>query len=86
MAKNGAYKDRQVYRCGNCGRYYTHGAAYTRPGAADGEQALALLGEGISQSAVTRIVGVTLPAVIRWVKKMGLPHSPFCGAGDGSAR
>lgn len=39
------------------------GAAYARPGAADGEQALALLGEGISQSAVARIIGVTPPAV-----------------------
>ena len=52
MPKNGASKGRQVYRCGNCGRYYTHGAAYTRPSAAGREQALALLGEGISRNAI----------------------------------
>ena len=27
MPKNGTSKGRQVYRCGDCGRYYTHGAA-----------------------------------------------------------
>ena len=76
MPKNGTSKGRQVYRCGDCGRYYTHGAAYTRPSAADREQALALLGEGVSQSAAARIVGVTPPAVSRWVKKGGCRTLP----------
>ena len=71
MPKNGAAKGRQVYRYGDCGRYYAHGAAYTRPSAADREQALALLGEGISQSAVAHIVGVTPTAVCRWGQKGG---------------
>ncbi len=47
-AQNGADQGRQAYRCGICGRYYTHGAADTRPGSADREQALALLGQGVS--------------------------------------
>ena len=84
MPRNGAAKGRQVYRCGNCKRYYTHGAAYTHPSAAGREPNLAPLGESISQSAIARIVGVTPPAVCRWVKKRGLPHSPGCGAGAGS--
>ena len=84
MPKNGTSKGRQVYRCGDCGRHYTHGAAYTRPSAADREQALSLLGAGVSQSAVARRFGVTPPAVHRWVKKWGLPHSPGGAAGEGS--
>ena len=84
MAQNGASPGRQVYRCGNCGRYCTHGAAYTRPSAADREQAVAMHGAGVSQSAVARPVGVTPPAVHRWVKKGALPRSPGCAAGDSS--
>ena len=35
MPRNGAAQGCQVYRYGDCQRYYTHGAAYTRPSAAD---------------------------------------------------
>ena len=31
MPQNGVSPGRQVCRCGDCGRYYTHGAAYTHP-------------------------------------------------------
>ena len=41
------------------------GGAGTRPSAADREQAVAMHWEGVSQSAVARIVCVTLPAVCR---------------------
>ena len=47
-AQNGADQGRQVYRGGDCKRYCTHGAADTRPSATDREQALALLGQGVS--------------------------------------
>ena len=82
--RNGASKDRQVYRCGNCQRYYTHGAAYTRPSAADREPAVAMHGEGVSQSAITRIVGVTPPAVRRWVKRC-MPPTICAGGASGGA-
>ena len=68
MPQNGASPGRQVCRCGDCGRYCTHGAVYTRPSAADRELDVAIHGAGVSQSAVARIVGVTPPAVRRWVK------------------
>ena len=76
MPKHGASQGRPVYRCGDCGRYYTYAAAYTRPSAADRERARALLGEGVSQSAIARIVGVTPPAVHRWVKNAGCRTLP----------
>ena len=85
MPKNGTSQGRQVYRCGDCGRYYTHGAAYTRPSAADREPARAMLGAGVSQSAVARLVGVTPPAVHRWVKKGARRRSPDCAAGSSNA-
>ena len=46
---------------------------------ADREQAVAMHGEGVSQSAVARLVGVTPPAVGRWVKRgrcRALPAAP----------
>ena len=87
MPKNGSSRGRQVYRCGDCGRHYTHGGAYTRPSAADREQARAMHQAGVSQSAIARYFGVTPPAVHRWVKKAGAPHSPTARDGrDGKAR
>lgn len=65
MPRNGASQGRQVYRCGDCGRYYTHGAAGARPSAADREPTRTLHGAGISRSAIARIVGVTSPTVRR---------------------
>ena len=86
MPKNGTSKNRQVYRCGDCGRHYTHGAAYTRPSAADREQARAMHRAGVSQSAIARNFGVTPPAVYRWLKKDDAPHSPAAGDdSDGKA-
>ena len=76
---------RQLYRCGDCGRYYTHGGAYTRPGAADREPAVDIHGAGVSQSAIARLVGATPPAVGRWVKKGALPRAPDCAAESNSA-
>ena len=84
MPKNGTSKGRQVYRCGDCGRYYTHGVDYTRPSAADREPARALLGAGVSSSTIARLVGVTPPAAGRWVKKGALPRSPGAAAGSRS--
>ena len=86
MPKHGTSKGRQVYRCGDCGRYYTPAAAYTRPSAADKEQGLALHGEGVPLSAIARTFGVTPQAVSRWVKKGGRRRCPDCAAGASSAR
>ena len=68
MPRNGTSKGRQVYRCGDCGRYYIPAAAYTRPSAADKEIARALYQEGTSLTAIARRFGVTPPAVSRWVQ------------------
>ena len=85
MRQNGFTNGRQVYRCGDCGRYHTPDAAYTRPSAADKERGLALYQEGVSLSAIARRFGVTPVAVSRWVKKGGAPHCPGCVGGASSA-
>ena len=64
MPKDGASKGRQADHCGDCGRRTIPDAAYQRPSAADQERALAMYQEGIS-----RIFGVSVPAVSQWVKK-----------------
>ena len=63
MPKDGASKGRQVDHCGDCGRRTIPDAAYQRPDAANKERALAMYQEGSSQSAIARILGVSLPAV-----------------------
>ena len=69
MPKNGASPGRQVYRCGDYGRHYTHGAAYTRPSSTDREPDRALLGTGSPQAPWRAWWVVTPPAVHRWVKR-----------------
>ena len=78
MPKAGTDQGRQVYRCGDCQRYYTPDAAYHRPSAADRERALAMYQEGSSLRAVGRVFGVSAQAVSRWVKKGGLPPGAGC--------
>ena len=65
MPQNGTSKGRQVYRCGDCGRYYIPDAAYTRLSAADKERGLTRHAEGVGLSAIARTFGVTPPAVSR---------------------
>ena len=65
MPKAGTDQGRQVYRCGDCRRYYTPDAAYHRPSAADRERALAMYQEGSSLRAVGRVFGVSTQAVSR---------------------
>ena len=83
MPQNGTSKGRQVYRCGDCGRYYIPNAAYTRPSAADKESGLSLHGERISLSAIARTFGVTPPAVRRCVKRGACrgTNGGTCGSG-----
>ena len=69
MPKAGTDKGRQVYRCGECQRYYTSEAAYHRPSSAVRERALAMYREGNSLRAVGRALGVSGQAVSKWVKK-----------------
>ena len=76
MPKAGTDQGRQVYRCGDCRRYYTPDAAYHRPGTADRERALAMYQEGSSLRAVGRVFGVSAQAVSRWVKKGGQACRP----------
>ena len=85
MPKNGTAKGRQVYACGDCGRSFTHGAAYTRPSAADKELAVAMYREGSSLTAIARRFGVTPPAVSRWVKKEAAPRRPVSAVEAGSS-
>ena len=71
MPRNGTAKGRQIYRCGDCGRYYTHGDAYTRPGPPAGNRRWRTAREVVYQSAVARSIGVTPPTVSQWGKKKG---------------
>ena len=69
VPKDGISEGRQVYHCGDCERRTILDAAYQRPSAADQERALAMYQEGSSLSAIARIFGGSVPAVIQWVKK-----------------
>lgn len=80
MPKAGTAKGRQVYRCGECQRYYTPDAAYHRPSVADRERALAMYREGNSLRAVGQAFGVSATAVSQWVRKKDAP--PKSGAGQ----
>lgn len=69
MRKDGFSNGRQAYRCGECRRRYVPGGAYRRPGPEVKERALAMYTEGSSLSAISRVVGYSVPAVLGWVKK-----------------
>ena len=73
MPKAGTAKGRQVYRCGECQRYYTPDAAYHRPSSADRERALAMYRQGSSLRAVGQAFGVSATAVSQWAKREAAP-------------
>lgn len=58
----------QQYRCKDCGSggVLEPKASYTE---ADRDRYLSLINEGMSMRGITRQFGVSLPTLIRWVKK-----------------
>ena len=86
MPRHGSSKGRQVDRCGDCKRYHSPDAAYTRPSASDQERGLALYQEGVSLSAIARRFGVTPAAVSRWVKKGARRTVPVAPPGPAAHR
>ena len=65
--KNGKHLQKQRYRCKACGFQFTRG---TPRGRAPSEKALAILlyTLGLSMNAVARLLKVSTPAVLRWVR------------------
>ena len=70
FVKNGRHLEAQRYRCKPCGYQFTRKIPRGRP---PGEKALAILlyTHGLSMNAVARLLGVTPPAVSRWVRDFG---------------
>ena len=65
--KNGIHLGRQRYRCKQCGFQFTRDTPRGRPAQ---EKALAILlyTMGLSLNAIARLLKVSTPAVLRWVK------------------
>ena len=73
MPRKGTSQGRQVYRCGDCDRYYIHGLLTPAPAPPTGNRPGPCMKEAFLWSAIARIVGVTPPAVRREVKKGCIP-------------
>ena len=71
MRKYGHVRGKQSYSCGDCGRRTLEGASYRRPSAEVKEQAIQMYAEGSSLSAIGRVLGYSVTAVQKWVKKGG---------------
>ena len=67
IVKNGKHLEKQRYRCKVCGFQFTR--AVPR-GKAPNEKALAVLlyTLGLSMNAIARLLQVSTPAVLRWIK------------------
>ncbi len=67
IVKNGKHLGRQRYRCKNCGFQFTRTTPRGRPSS---EKALAILlyTPGLSMNAIARLLKVSTPAVLRWVR------------------
>lgn len=74
FVKNGRHLEAQRYRCKPCGYQFTRKIPRGRP---PEEKALAILlyTHGLSMNAVARLLGVTPPAVSRWVRDFGRNRS-----------
>lgn len=70
FVKNGTHLDAQRYRCKPCGYQFTR---KIRRGRTAGEKALAMLlhTQGLSMNAIAKLLGVSPPAVSRWVRMLG---------------
>jgi len=67
VVKNGKHLGRQRYRCKSCGFQFTRTAARGRPAS---EKAIAVLlyTLGLSLNCIARMLKVSTPAVLRWVR------------------
>ena len=69
LRKYGFSKGRQSYSCGSCHHKFTPGGNRSYYPEAVKRQALKLYGEGMSVSAISRVMDVKLGTVYSWVKK-----------------
>ena len=67
IVKNGKHLEKQRHRCKSCGFQFTR---TTPRGRAPNEKALAVLlyTLGLSMNAIARLLHVSTPAVLRWIK------------------
>ncbi len=67
IVKNGKHLEKQRYRCKVCGFQFTRA---TPRGRSPNEKALAVLlyTLGLSMNAIARLLQVSTPAVLRWIK------------------
>lgn len=81
LPKAGFSRGKQTYRCGNClYRFTPQGNRSYYPESVK-RQVLKMYGEGMSMSAISRVMDVKLGTVFSWIKK-----SPSCGrSGEGGA-
>ena len=86
MRKDGFTNGKQAYNCGDCRWRSVPGGAFRRPGTVVKERGLALYLEGNSLSAISRLLGYSVPAVSGWVKKGGAWRRSGCGNGTGNGR
>ena len=93
MPKDDFDQGRQRYRGGECRRRHIPGGAWPHPSRAVKERALQLYVEGSSLSAVSRVTGVSVPAVRNWVKKgqlalgwLGAAEQAHTGGRPGGSR
>lgn len=65
--KNGTHHGRQRYRCKQCGFQFTRSTPRGRP-AQEKAMAVLLYTLGLSLNAIARLLNVSTPAVLRWVR------------------
>lgn len=71
VSKNGKVKERQRYKCKNCSYQFTRTTPRGHPPV---EKALAvtLYLMGVSMNAIGRLLKVSTPAVLNWIRKFAL--------------
>lgn len=76
--KSGIIKNRQRYKCKECGYHFTVNKAGKKIDDYYVNKALQLYLEGLSYREIERILGISHVSILNWVKKYNIkrPHNP----------
>ena len=77
----GHSRGKQTYRCGDCHHRFTPGGNRHYYSEEVKAQALSMYCEGISISAISRIMGIQLGTVFSWVKKNSVGREATAATG-----
>lgn len=71
VIKNGKIQEKQRFKCKNCGLQFTRTTPRGRP-LEEKAMAIMLYAMGVSMNAIARLLNVSTPAVLYWIRKFAI--------------